>query len=83
MSDGRKLAAAALALPVFGAALTMPPLINVFDVPILILGTPLEVAYLFTVWTGLIVITAILSRKLGRSDKGTNDLIPRSDKDDA
>lgn len=82
MADGRKLAAAALALPVFGAALIMPPLINVFDVPILLFGTPLEVAYLFAIWIALIGITAILSRKIGKTDKEANELIPRSDGDD-
>lgn len=64
MPDRRKLENAALAVPVFGAVLMVPPLINVFDVPVTIFGAPLEVVYLFAVWIALIGITAILSRRV-------------------
>lgn len=64
MPSRRKLENIALALPIFGAAIILPPIVRVFAPDARFLGTPIIVVYLFTTWFGLIVATAWLSRKL-------------------
>jgi len=63
---------AILALTVFGALLLMPPVLPFFDRPVLLLGLPLIVVYVFGVWLGLIVLTWILARRLP-TEKGRGD----------
>jgi len=65
MGERRKLENAAFVLPLFGALLLIPPLANVFNRDVMIFGVPLEVIYLFGVWTALIGITAFLSQRMG------------------
>lgn len=72
MANQRRLETAALVLPVFGALLVIPPLLGVFNVPHAILGIPIVAVYFFAVWIGLIVATAILSRRLGRGQADRN-----------
>ena len=64
MADTRKLEHAALVVPIFGAVLIVPPVINIFLYPIHFAGAPLIVAYLFAVWVGLIMATALMSRHM-------------------
>ena len=71
MADSHRLQTAAVLLPVFGAMLFVPPLLGVFNVPATIIGIPVVAIYLFSVWIGLIALTFILSRRLGRDDDST------------
>lgn len=64
MVHRQKLENGALALSVFGAILIVPPILSVFNVPVRIYGAPLAIAYLFVVWIGLIMVTALLSRHM-------------------
>jgi hypothetical protein len=48
------------ALFLLGALLFAPPLLIIFNEPIRILGIPLLYFYLFAVWTGLIVLVALV-----------------------
>ena len=68
MADSRRVQTAAFLLPVFGALLFVPPLLGVFNVPATIAGIPVVAIYLFSVWIGLIAMTFILTRRLGRDD---------------
>jgi hypothetical protein len=65
--DRRKLPAAALFLTVFGALLFLPPLVGLFAGGGPLFGTPGEIVYLFAVWFGLVLGTAVLSRLLPRA----------------
>ena len=71
MADSRRLQTAAVLLPVFGAMLFVPPLLGVFNVPAAFVGIPVVAIYLFSVWIGLIALTFILARRLGRDDDST------------
>ncbi len=57
-----------LLLTVLGAALMLPPLVYVFNQPILHLGIPQIVFYLFVVWLLLIIGTALLARRVPRDE---------------
>jgi len=61
---------AAVALPLFGLFLLMPPLIGLFASHLDIGGVPLIVIYVFGIWAALIVCAALLARRLdpGHSD---------------
>ncbi len=62
--DARKLQSAVLMLTVFGAMLILPPLVLLFNLRVRFLGLPLEVIYLFLVWLGLVIATALFSSRL-------------------
>ena len=64
MTEGRQLGSASLFLTVLGAMAFTPPLVLVFNVPVRLFGIPAEVVYLFLVWAGLCLGTAVLARKL-------------------
>lgn len=55
---------AAVALPLFGVFLLMPPVITLFAAGLDLAGVPLIVVYVFSVWLGLIVCAALLARRL-------------------
>mgnify|MGYP003125382398 CR=1 FL=1 len=59
------------AVPVAMVLLLMPPMLTVFDNPVLIFGIPLLHLYMFSVWFAGILATAFLSHRLGRSDGGS------------
>ncbi|MBU1175777.1 MAG: hypothetical protein KKH72_10290 [Alphaproteobacteria bacterium] len=69
MEGRRRIETGALFLPIFGALLIVPPLVGVFNVPIAIFGLPVVAIYLFAVWLGLIVATAVMSRRLDRAER--------------
>ena len=46
---------AAVLLPVAGAILLLPPFILVFAAPVLIVGIPLIVVYVFGVWASIVL----------------------------
>lgn len=64
MRGRRRLESAALILPLLGVAMIVPPFISVFNAHRLVFGVPLVALYLFAVWGLLIVLTAILGRRL-------------------
>ncbi|MEO8204254.1 MAG: hypothetical protein ABI630_10340 [Betaproteobacteria bacterium] len=55
---------AAVLLPVLGLVLLMPPVITLFVGNTFVMGVPLIVVYVFSVWLGLIAATALLARRL-------------------
>ncbi|WP_018697791.1 hypothetical protein [Amorphus coralli] len=55
------------ALPLAMVLLLMPPILTVFDHPVLVAGIPLLHVYLFAVWILGIAATAWLSRRLRRA----------------
>jgi hypothetical protein len=55
---------AAVLLPCVGLLLLMPPFIGLFSPRLTLLGIPLLVFYVFGVWAVLIVLTAVLARRL-------------------
>ena len=67
--DHRKLEHAAFMLPVFGAVLLLPPLLDAFAVRDRLLGIPIEVLHLFTVWVLLILGAALVSWRMPRLER--------------
>ena len=63
VDDGRA-SGAAVALPLVGLFLLMPPLITLFARGAGLAGVPLVVVYVFGVWGALIVCAALLARRL-------------------
>lgn len=58
-------------LVALGGALMLPPLVYVFNQPLVIFGVPLIVFYLFGVWLLLIVGTAVMTHAMPQdSDPG-------------
>ena len=55
---------AAFVIPVFAALLLMPPFLNLFTIRRVIFGVPLEVVYLFAIWSALVIGAVVLSRHL-------------------
>jgi len=64
MAEQRKLITSMLALTIAGALLLVPPLVYVFNQPLIHFGIPQIVIYLFGVWLLLILGTAALTRVL-------------------
>jgi hypothetical protein len=52
-----------IAVTALAAACFNYPLLSLFDRPVRVLGVPLVWAYLFVVWTLLVVAVAVLSRR--------------------
>lgn len=61
-----RLRDAAVALPLVGLFLLMPPMISAFVSHAQVGGVPLIVVYLFGVWLLLIACAAVLARRLPR-----------------
>lgn len=64
MTERRKLESGVLVFVVFSALLIIPPLVYIFNHPILHFGLPQVVLYLFAVWLLMVVGTALLTRAL-------------------
>jgi len=58
---------AAFIVPIFGALLLLPPLLNLFNTRTLLFGVPLEVLYLFLVWVLLIACAIVISASMPRA----------------
>ena len=74
--DSRKREHAAFVLPVFGALLLLPPLINLLGGPQRLFGVPVKIVYLFLVWILLILGSVMISWRMPRSEKKPPDLPP-------
>ncbi|MEZ5788998.1 MAG: hypothetical protein R3D62_21490 [Xanthobacteraceae bacterium] len=61
------------ALFLLGLVLLLPPLIGVFDKPVLVAGIPLLYLYLFAAWGGLILLTALAVERPAAEDDVAND----------
>lgn len=55
---------AAAVLPLFGVLLLLPPFVNLFTREARLFGIPLEVVYLFGIWTALVLGALAMSRRL-------------------
>ncbi|MEQ9814964.1 MAG: hypothetical protein RLO50_19465 [Azospirillaceae bacterium] len=58
----------AVLLPVGALLIFLPPYVDIFDQPILVLGIPLLPFAIFVLWLVGIVLTAIVARALNRAD---------------
>lgn len=65
---------AAVALPLLGLFLLMPPVVTLFARGVGFAGVPLIVIYVFGVWSALIFCAALLARRL---DPGAGDASER------
>lgn len=70
--DDSRAPSAAVALPLLGLFLLMPPVITLFARGAGIAGVPLIVLYVFGVWIALIVCAALLAPHLGTGPAGTS-----------
>jgi len=68
MMPRQKLRDAAFILPVFGLILIMPPFVDIFFSARLLGGIPVILLYIFGVWTLLIVLGWLLSRRMVTDD---------------
>ncbi|MBJ3784247.1 hypothetical protein [Devosia sediminis] len=64
MADRRRVVGGMLVLTVAGFLLLVPPLVQLFNHPVMFLGVPQIVVYLFGVWLALILGTVALTRHL-------------------
>jgi hypothetical protein len=71
-ADGR-LSDRAFALTVATFVLLTPPIVTIFDVPVLVLGVPLLHVYCFAVWLAAIVAGAWLARRMEKSFAGSDE----------
>ena len=65
----RRLNDMAVVAPLLGLVLLTPPVIGLFATEGTLFGAPVILIYLFAVWFGLILLAAVLSRRLARSEK--------------
>lgn len=77
--DRAKLKGLAIALPVFGTILLIPPLTQIFVTKGTIFGVPLIVFYLFSIWIVLIGASFLISRKITDTDEPTEPSSPEGD----
>ncbi|MCP5086599.1 MAG: hypothetical protein GY952_07355 [Rhodobacteraceae bacterium] len=66
----RKIRESAALLPLLGIFLLLTPLISAFTQDSFTGGIPKAVSYIFGIWIGLIVLAAILARRLYNSGDG-------------
>lgn len=74
--DRRKHEHAAFVLPVFGALLLLPPLIDLFGAAPRLAGVPLKIAYLFLVWIVLVLGAVMVSAHMPGLEKKPPELPP-------
>jgi hypothetical protein len=65
-----RLADRSFALTVLTFVLLTPPIVTIFNVPVLVLGVPLLHLYCFAVWLGAIVVGARLAARLRDDERG-------------
>ena len=67
-----RLADRSFVLTILTFVLLTPPIVTIFNVPVLVLGVPLLHLYCFAVWLGAIVVGARLAARL-RDDERRGD----------
>ena len=67
-TDGQGLRDAATVLPFVATVLLMPPVVLIFAAPVLALGIPLIVIYVFAVWIAVIAAAGLAARRLARAE---------------
>lgn len=65
-------------LPLFGAVFSLPPIMNLFNHKVLIFGIPLAFVYLLGVWTIMVIIAIIISRKRSKIIAQNRDTSPQN-----
>ena len=66
-----------VALFLFGMLLFIPPFINIFNIPVRILGIPTLYLYLFTAWTLLIALLVLVIERPETNDEAAAAEAPR------
>ncbi|RTZ96766.1 MAG: hypothetical protein DSY90_09565 [Deltaproteobacteria bacterium] len=66
MNSNRSKNASLTAIFFLGVLLLTYPLLSLFDQPLLVFGIPLLYLYLFSVWTGLIVLVIFVTQGILR-----------------
>ncbi|RTZ98664.1 MAG: hypothetical protein DSY89_09330 [Deltaproteobacteria bacterium] len=66
MNSNRSKNASLTAVFFLGVLLLTYPLLSLFDQPLLVFGIPLLYLYLFSVWTGLIVLVVFVTQGILR-----------------
>ncbi|MBV0890873.1 hypothetical protein KTN05_03300 [Paracoccus sp. Z118] len=79
----RRLRDAAFVVPVFALLLLLPPFLNLFRVGRMLFGIPLEVVYLFAIWTALVAGAFVLSRHLPRQSEIGPEIDPEASTPDS
>lgn len=69
----RKIVGAALFFTLFGAIAIFPPLILLFRTDIVLAGIPLEVIYVFGLWSVLIIGAFCFARALPPDEPGPTE----------
>ncbi|MFK4825466.1 hypothetical protein ACI0FM_11830 [Paenochrobactrum sp. BZR 588] len=64
-------------LPLFGAVFSLPPMMNLFNHKVLIFGMPLAFLYLLGVWTIMVIMAFIISRKRSKIIAPAHDASPQ------
>lgn len=64
----RKREDSALAVPALGLLLLVSPVLNIFTANGQIFGLPAAYVWIFTVWTGLVLMTFGLARRIQAAD---------------
>lgn len=68
MANRRRSEGFGFFLPIFGAILIMPPIVQLFDHGGALFGVPTIFAYLFGVWFFLVLFSFVLARLLPRDE---------------
>ena len=61
-----------VALFLFGVMLMFPPILEVFNQPVRILGVPVLYLYVFAAWAVLIVLVAAIVRRISLDEDDTS-----------
>lgn len=81
MANRQKIKGMAVALPIFGTILLIPPLTQIFATEATGFGIPLVVLYLFCVWVVLISASFFISRRIDDTEENpaSNTATPDED----
>ena len=63
-----------VALFVLGVVLMIPPILEIFNQPVRVLGVPVLYLYVFLAWAALIILVAATAGTITFNDDGTSDM---------